>query len=271
MKTYPALLGVSVVFTLFWGCSLTPYPPSRPRVPAPTVEEVRLANRGVRSLRALGKVELHYQGKRAVAREAIALVRPGSLRLETLDSLNRPVLILATNGSSFQAMSLSENRFYRGGVSEGLGYFLHVRISSEALVSLLLGDIPPEGAVSMGYDSGKGLYRLAFPPSTEWMTQNYWIHPKTLKVLEMSKTILEGEEIRVVFNGFKKTGSVQFPREIALEVPGARNRIRLDLHTIEINPSLPPDLFALSPPIGAEVLEINGPSGTLIQDAEARE
>jgi hypothetical protein len=169
-------------------------------------------------------------------------------------------------------MSLSENRFYRGGVSEGLGHFLHVRINSEALVSLVLADMPSVEEVSMDYDSGKGLYRLAFPPSAQWMVQTYWIHPKTLRVVEMSKTLaLEGEEIRVFFREFRKTGSVRFPREIEIEVPGASNRIRIDLHEIDINPSLPPDLFVLTPPAGVEVLEIDDSCGSFTLDSEARE
>jgi len=240
-------------------CTLLKHPPSRPSISAPPlVEEVRLSNERIRSLQGIARVDWIYQGKRLRTRQAIALAKPGFMRLETLNFLNQPLLILTTDGVTLQAISLSENRFYRGAVSEGLTHFMGLRMGSEELVSLILGEIPLHGDASICYDSRRRLYKLTFPPSTRWERQTFWIHPKTLRVVEASKTdAFKREEIRFCFSQFRKTGSVTFPREIQIEVPAIDNRIRINFRKIEINLPLPPDIFRLSIPPGVEVVEIN--------------
>jgi hypothetical protein len=251
-------LTFSIVFTLLFGCSLVKPPPTREsvRIP-PTAEKVRLSNQQIRSLRGFARIELIHQGKRVRARQAIALVKPGLIRLETLNSLDQPLLILATDGVTFQVMSLSESRFYTGTVSEGFAHFIHLRTSSEELVSLILGEIPPHGDPSVSYDSDRALYRLMFPASANWKTQTFWIDPDTLRVVDISKTdAFTGEEIHCHFSRFRRKGSVIFPMEIQIEVIGVNKRIALDFRKLEVNPPLPRDLFTLSVPRGVEVVEI---------------
>ena len=244
-------------------CTLLKYPPSRPSISAPPlVEEVRLSNERIRSLQGIARVDWIYQGKRLRTRQAIALAKPGFMRLETLNFLNQPLLILTTDGVTLQAISLSENRFYRGAVSEGLTHFMGLRMGSEELVSLILGEIPLRGDATINYDSRRGLYRLTFPPSARWETETFWIDPKTLRVLEISKTDPLGrEEIRILFGPFRKRGSVTFPTKIQIELPTVDNRIRLNFRKVEINPPLSPDLFRLPIPPGIEVVEIDDSMG----------
>ncbi len=135
-------------------------------------------------------------------------------------------------------------------------------MSSEDLVSLILGEIPPDGDGALRYDSRRNLYELTFPPSMRWETQTFWIHPETLKVVEASKTdIFTREETRVSYNKFRKTDSVIFPTEIEIEAPGENSRIGLSFRKIEINPPLSLDLFRLSIPPGVEVVEMEDPTG----------
>jgi len=256
-------LAFLVILTFSWGCSLVRPPSWRPSIPfSPLIEAVRLSNERIRSLRGIARIELVYQGKRFRARQAIALAKPGLMRLETLGLLNQPLLILATDGVTLQALSISENRFYEGTVSGGLSHFMHLRTNSEEFVSLILGSIPLREDGSLRYDAYRSLYQLTFPPSTRWETQTFWIHPKTLRVLEILKTdALNGEEIRISFGRFRKAGSVTFPMEIDIEVPAADNRIRLRFRRVEVNPSLSQDLFRLSTPPGVEIVAIDQDMG----------
>ncbi len=218
---------------------------------------VRSSNEGIRSLRGVARSDLVYQGKKIRIRQAIALAKPGLMRIETLNFLDQPLLILATDGVTLQAMSLSENRFYRGTVSQGLNHFMRLGMSSQALISLILREIPSREDGSISYDPQRRHYRLTIPPSSRWATQTFWIEPKTLRIIEVSSTdVLSGDEIRIFFSQFRKTGSLNFPREIRIDVPAINNRIRLRFQKIEINPLLPSDLFRLSVPPGVEVVEI---------------
>lgn len=272
MKIFLRPAAFFAILILLLSCCLLKRPPSRPSIPAPPlVEEVRLLNERIRSLRGTARIELSYQGKRLRARQAIALAKPGFMRIETLNFLNQPLLILVTDGVTLQAMSLSENRFYRGDVSKGLAHFTGLRMSSEELVSLILGEIPLRGDSSIGYDSRRRLYVLTFPPSNRRKTETFWVDPKTLRVVEISKTDLKSGEIRILFSRFKKAGSATFPREIEIEVPETDNRIGLNFRKVEVNPLLGPDLFRLPIPPGVEVVEIDDAGGQFPRAFPAQE
>ena len=258
MKTPFHLLGLLAILTFSWSCSFVAPSPSRSPTPLPSLEAVRLSNETIRSLRGVANIELLYQGKWLKTRVAIALAEPGLMRLETLNFLDQPLLILTADGVALQAFSLPENRFYRGTVSEGLTHFMNLRIGSEAFVSLILGKIPTTGDGSIRYDSNRGLYQVTFPPSIRWRMQTFWIHPRTLRVVEITKRdALTGKEIRIWFSRVRKVQSVDFPMGIEIGITEVNSLIKLRFRTLEINPSFAPDLFRLTIPPGVEVVELN--------------
>jgi hypothetical protein len=219
---------------------------------------VRLSNETIRSLRGVANIGLSYQEKSLKTRVAIALAEPGLMRLETLNFLDQPLLILTTDGVALQALSMPENRFYRGTVLEGLSHFINLRIGSEALVSLILGRIPTTGDGSIRYDANRGLYRVSFPPSIRWKMQDFWIHPRTLRVIEIAKKdAMSGEAIRVSFSRVRKVQSVDFPTGIEIGIAEVNSLITLRFRKLEINPSFAPDLFRLAIPPGVEVVELD--------------
>jgi len=202
------------------------------------------------------------KGKRIRTRQFIALEKPDMMRIDLLNFLDLPYLRLAFQDETFQAMDMRENVFYMGGVAEGLSLFVPLTLTSSEFIAFILGEIPREDRVSVEYDLHRRLYRLTFPPSTRWETQTFWIDPKTLRVVEVSKTdTVKREEIRVSFSQFRKTGSVIFPTAIQIDVPATNNRIRLDFQKMEINLPLSPDLFRLSVPPGAEMVKIDDTMG----------
>jgi hypothetical protein len=224
----------------------------------PPIAEVCLSNEGIRSLRGIARINLRYAGKRLKVKQAIALAKPGFIRLETFSFLDQPLLIVATDGVNLQAVSLPENRFYRGTVAAGLSRFIHLTMSSEEFVSLILGEIPRCRSAVMGYDLSRRLFTLTFPPSSRWERETYWVHPETLRVVAISKAdASKREAFRVVFSRFKKAGSRTFPMLIQIEAPGDENRIELYFRTTEINASLPRDLFSLAVPPGLEVVDMD--------------
>ena len=256
---------VALLTILFfpWGCSLVTYPPSQPSIPSTDViHHARRSNDQIRSVRGIGRIELASKGKRVRTRQFIALEKPDMMRIDLLSFLDLPYLSLAFQDETFQAMDMRQNVFYTGGVAEGLSLFVPLTLTTREFIAFLLGEIPSEDGVSVEYDLHRRLYRLTLPPSTRWETQTFWIDPKTLRVVEVSKTdSFKREEIRVSFSHFRKTGSLIFPTEIQIDVPAANNRIRLNFQKIEINLPLSPDLFRLSIPPGVEMVKIHDGMG----------
>lgn len=241
------------------GCSLIKYPTYQPSIPpSDLIEMVRESNGKIRSIRGIGRVEVVSQGKKIRARQFIALAKPDMMRVDLLNPLDLPYLRLAFRGKSFQAMDMRENVFYIGDVAKGLSLFVPLRVTSKEFIAFIFGEMPDQDNVSPQYDPHRGLYQVTFPPSTRWESQIFWIHPKTLKVVEVSKTDgFEGDLIRVSFSKFRKIDSMTFPRRIQIEVPGNNNRIQFNFSKVEVNLPLPQELFRLSIPPGAEVVEID--------------
>jgi hypothetical protein len=244
---------------ILWGCFPIKHPQTPPpAVVAPSIETIRSANDSVRAIRGVVRTELMSQGKSLKVKQAIAVAQPGWMRFETLGFLDQPLWILATDGVVLQAISLPENRFYQGSVSDGLTHLLGFRLTGHEFVSLFLGEIPDRMDGFVRYDPQKGLHRLTFPPSSRWAAETFWIDPKTLRAVEISKIDAStGHEIRMCFNRFRRKESVMFPGEVAIELPGPESRVRFVFRKTEINPPLPPDLFRLTIPPGVEIVEID--------------
>jgi hypothetical protein len=158
-------------------------------------------------------------------------------------------------------MSLPENRFYTGTVARGFEHFMRLRLSSEEFVSLILGEVPPHGDARISYHSDRRLYQLIFPRSTRWEREVFWVDPKNLRVVEISKTdAVRGREIRVSFSRFTKKSSTTVPMEIQIEIPGIQSQMGLSFRKVEINRHLAPELFRLSVPGGVEVVDLEDDS-----------
>jgi hypothetical protein len=250
-------------FALLFGCYHIKYPPYKPSVPiTDLVGMVRESRSQIHSLRGIGRIEVVSQGKRVRTRQFIVLAKPDMMRVDLLHFMDLPYLRLAFRGDTFQALDMRENVFYTGRVVKGLSLFVPLRLTSREFIAFVFGEIPSQEYLSARYDPARRLYQLTFPPSTRWESQTFWIHPKTLRIVEASKTAAsEGEVIRIFFSRFRKVGAMNFPAEILLEVSGIGSRIKLDFRKIEVNPSLSPELFRLSVPPGVEVVEITDEVG----------
>ncbi len=260
MRIFLRLLPL-LVTVLLWGCFRVQYP-AQPAIPVSDfVKKVRLPGEAILSIRGLARIEVISRTRRFNAREFIALVKPRMIRLDTMTFLDQPLfLFVSRDGVSFQAMSLSENRFYEGTVANGFSRLipLGIGVDSQEFISILLGEIPSHDEASIQYDQRKQLYRLSFPPSSRWQEQIYWVHPGSFRVVEVSKkTYPKGDEIHVFFRNFKETGNTTFPMQIEIEVPAADIRTQIAFRQIEVNPTLPPDLFSLSIPQGAEIVRMD--------------
>lgn len=221
---------------------------------------VRQSNGRIRSIRGIGRVEVVSDGKKFKARQFMVLEKPDMMRVDLLSFLDLPYLRLAFKGDTFQAMDMRANVFYTGELARALSLFVPIRVTSREFIAFVFGEIPEQDHLRARYDPRRRLYELDFPPSTRWKSQTFWIHPKTSRVVEISKKSVresEKETIRVSFSRFRKTGSMTFPTEVEIEVSGANNRIRFNFRKIEINPPLPREPFRLPIPPGAEVVTID--------------
>lgn len=186
----------------------------------------------------------------------VAVQRPASIHLETLDFFGKPLAVLVSDGTHFGLYQAQENRYYEGPASpENVSRFLPVVIPPDELVRLLLGGVPmiedPHPAMELDRDAG--VYRLHLQRGE--VGQTITIDPATLRVL--SSEVRGTRAYDVKLEDFGHYGEVDFPRKLELHAPDAKADLVLRYTQVSLNAAVDPELFTPSPPANVPVVEVD--------------
>lgn len=183
----------------------------------------------------------------------IAAARPGLLHFESLDFFGKPQAVLVTDGKSFYLYQ--EGRYYRGpATAANVARAFPLALPPEQLVGLLLGQAPriePE-KVTMKTDPGSNAYVLTLMRGP--VSQTLWIHPQHHRVL---RSVVQGPGgYEVSFEDMQQTGSLVFPRQIAVEARAEKVRLELRYTDVALNEAPDLSLFSTEAPEGVPVIEV---------------
>jgi hypothetical protein len=186
----------------------------------------------------------------------VAVQRPSSLHLETLDFFGKPLAVLVSDGVHFGLYQAQENRYYEGPASpENVSRFLPVVIPPNELARLLLGGVPqvedPKPALTL--DRGEGVYRVRLEQGPT--VQTLAVDPTTLRVEKSEVRGTQGYD--VTLEDFGDYGAVHFPRKLDLDAPSAKADLVLRYTQVSLNAPVDPVLFTASPPPGVPVVQVD--------------
>lgn len=203
------------------------------------------------SLRGVAKVALEGPRGASRSRQILVVERPARLRVEVQGFLNQLVAVLVSDGERFELFRAEDRSREQGEVHPGILYQVAgLPLRPEAVVEVLLGapDLGPrplpgraallsdgDVRVELVEQAGVGLRRLRFDPEA---------HLRQLEVLT------EAGELawRVRFEDYRPLGGHAFAHEIELEFPLAEASAQVSFQQVELNPALPPEVFALEAP-----------------------
>lgn len=213
---------------------------------------------GLRSMRASAKVRVESAAGSGSADHLLAAARPRSLRLDALDFFGRPVLAVACDGDRFTAYNAEQRLFHRGRATEGnLEPHLPVPLPPESIVALLLGEAPriPAASRTLSVDEALRAYRvvLAAPGRTQT------IHVGTVDGRIIASRIDGPSGYEVEFDDFDEVDGRAFAHRVRLRVPGRKLTVEVRFRDVELPPALEPSPFALDPPPGARIVDVDGP------------
>ncbi|PIE57010.1 MAG: hypothetical protein CSA34_01530 [Desulfobulbus propionicus] len=176
----------------------------------------------------------------------VQAVLPDKLRLSLLDPLGRPFFILASDGTTYRALDISEAIIHTGTVASGSWQeYFPVDIPAELLVSTMLGTLCQE--------------QTELTPAGRDQAGNYWYdgrssgqdvrvlldrHSARLKTLQLPKQ--KGMEMRYT-GEITGAGGQLFPRQIEVDMSGA---LRLVFQHI----------YPINGPFGATVFQPEAPA-----------
>ncbi|MGC4115711.1 MAG: DUF4292 domain-containing protein [Myxococcales bacterium] len=223
-----------------------------------------LRSGALRSVKAEAKVSVKTDAQSGSTGQFVAVKRPGSMHLETLNFFGKPVAALASNGFKFNLFVEEGATFYSGpATAANVGRLLPVAIDPEEAVAVLLGDVLrlPGANAKMVLDRDARAYLVTLTRGT--VSQRLWVGTEDFRLLRADVQGAAG--LRVTFSDFQAFGDFIFPMEIemlALRADGspAGAEVGMRYKDVELNVALDPSLFALEIPPGARqvVLDADG-------------
>jgi outer membrane lipoprotein-sorting protein len=250
----PLFLGL----LLLSACATLPVPPPAPPLPDDLLQEIRLRGEFFQGLKGLAWATVDSPKDRFRVQEVFLAQRPGLLRMETLGLLGTPQFYLVTDGQEVTLYDPGENRYFHGPYdAHALPFALPLRLSSEEIVSFLLGTPPFLGSVqtSVSQDREKGLWLLKLASVDPDFQQKLWIDPQSLAI-RRGEVHCPGISYEFTFSDFRAVDRRRFPYRLSLDVPASGTRILVEFKEIELNPSWKAQDFSLPPPRGATIVPL---------------
>lgn len=215
----------------------------------------------VTSVQGLAKVKVHTPEKTLSGTQVILAEKPNRLRAETLSPFGSPLLLLAADGKKLGVSLPSRNTFYTGeATAANLGRFVRIPLRLTDLVSVLLYQPPMIDALSeKAFELQKGGWLLVrYGPSRR--QELIFNHARQLVEVSYYKQdeFYKQDELflKINYGQFPEDGS-RFPQLFSIELPEAKTTASLKFSDLEINGTLRPGIFQLSPPAGATVISLD--------------
>lgn len=208
------------------------------------------------SLQGDAKLTVHSPQASGTLSLYVAVQRPGSLHLETLDFFGKPLAVLVSDGVHFGLYQAQENRYYEGPASPAnVSRFLPVVIPGPELARLLLGGVPliDDPKPGLKLDRDEGVYRLHLQSGE--VGQTVTVDPAMLRVL--ASEVRGTDAYDVTLGDFGHYGQVDFPRTLDLKSDAAKAELLLRYTQVSLNGQPDPTLFTPSPPRNVPVVQVD--------------
>ena len=232
---------------------------------APLWEQVKAAHAREGTLTADGKAFVDAPQNGGKYSLHLSVRRPSSLRLEALTPLGDPAAVLVTDQGRFALFDLRANQFYRGpSTPENLSRLFPVPLRDDELVSLFLGGVPelpgaqPVSAVREG-DHFKLVLATTDPAlaTVRGLSQEVLVHEGDLRILMVSRGVAGGPDQVPLWTVTLEEHDDGLPRIVKLTVPAKGIVLDLRLKNLLVGKPPPFGAFALQPPAGVEVIDLD--------------
>jgi outer membrane lipoprotein-sorting protein len=249
-------------------------------------DSLKEKSKEIRDFRGIANLHIVSAKGSQRVKEIIAINGDSHVRLESLNIMGSPSLIMVSDGSIVTAYNVHENRFYRGMASpEIIARMTGIYMSPNDIINLITGRHFAEylHIENSGYTKGNGVYILKTeltppaPPLTSPLSppskggegevvkgseggyyDEIWIEsadfsPKTVKRYDSN-----GKVIRfITFSDYRKIGDHLFPFKTSILLPLQKISMTIEYTDVELNAGVEESLFELIVPDDAEAVELN--------------
>ena len=211
------------------------------------------------ALRALARVTVTSAQGRYSTRQTFLWHRPALLRLDTLGLFGQLVMSLIADAVQVSVYYPAEGIVFQGPATAAtLARVMGLPLEVEEVAPLLMGYIRPSPAqqVAVPYlQVDASLHLLRFVNAEGALIQDAWVDPDQLlptRVLRYTQHNMP--TVDIAYSEFRLlTDTFPAPFELAIWLPQVETEIRIQFLSVDLNPTLPPTVFHLSPPEGVQV------------------
>ncbi|MBE9535899.1 MAG: DUF4292 domain-containing protein [Proteobacteria bacterium] len=231
-------------------------PPAQP-VPAiaKLLERLEPEKSKVFSLEGRMSIKINSPSGKNSSTQLILLQRPSSIRLDAVTPFGQPVLTLSTNGETMDIYYHSKKRFFSGDArSRSLSAIFPVSLSIKDLTLILSGQIPliefDKNSLRAEIEDGRYLLTM----NRDGIREELYFDMETLDLVEGIIYGPGGETVLAVSMGKYKTfDNIRLPTKIKTSLPLENYKMETNYSEISPNSIFPGELFALQPPEGVEI------------------
>ncbi|MDP3937791.1 MAG: DUF4292 domain-containing protein [Deltaproteobacteria bacterium] len=210
----------------------------------------------VASLRAFARVQLSAPRGKFGFSEAINVVRPRQVRLDTIGPFSRVFSVLASDGARLVFLSPDEKRAYTGSPTpENLARFLPFTLDPEDIVAILLGGVPEPSHSPFVSQDRNGRDLLVRSENRSGSVSLATLDGRTLQLKRLQIMDPTSALAAVVdYAGWKDRGGIAFPSEISIRVPSRDVLMAIRFEEMEPNARIDAGLFSPGLPPGFETV-----------------
>jgi len=191
--------------------------------------------------------------------QLILLKRPSSIRLDAVTPFGNPVITMSTNGETIDIFYHSKNRFFSGDARKrGLSSIFPASLSIKDLTLILSGHIPlidfDKDSMRAQIEEGRYLFTMA----RDGIREEIYCDMETLDPLEGVIYGPGGETVLAVYmERYEAFDDARLPAKIGISLPLENYKMEIKYSEITPNSVLPEELFALMPPEGVEIEQLD--------------
>ena len=202
------------------------------------------------ALRGSARLAVDGEGLEVRARQILVVERPSRLRVEVQGLLSQTLAVLVTDGPRYQLFRAEDRSFESGDVHPGLLWQVaSLDLSPEEAIDLVLGAPRLDAALLpvRAYTTGDGEIGVELAEADGLLRERRIFDAQGR--LRGVERLAEDEAVAwsARFDEYQPVDGVPFAHAIRVEAAKRATRAELLLSGVELNPTLPADIFQLRP------------------------
>ena len=224
------------------------------------IKSIKERNKNIRDLRGIANIQIISNNLNQRIREAIVINGNSLIRLELLNIIGQPSLIMVSDSKTVTIYNISENSFYHGDASpETIAKITGIYMTPHDIINLITGkQITTDFKITdLSFKNESRQYMLKAQSVDGGIYEEIWLDSANLSATEVKRFDDKGMAISFTsFSDYRKVGSHFFPFRIKMLIPSRGLSMSIEYVYVDLNRGVEESLFDLIIPEDAEAVEL---------------